>query len=126
MLNFDSFSTKFCVRFHHWFFLWENEFLSWRYVLTKTAQMTKISTSPIWNKILKIWDTLFELIEIEVQCSKNCFNFFLLQAGASKKKTELQRPHPRLEEKNQIFTENIYSACNSMQMVVFWKNLLFL
>ena len=69
---------------------------------------------------------LFELIEIEVQCSKNCFNFFLSQAGASKKKTELQRPHPRLEEKNQIFTENIYSACNSMQMVVFWKNLLFL
>ena len=33
--------------------------------------------------ILKVWDMLFELIQIEVQCNKNYFKIFLLQeAGA--------------------------------------------
>ena len=42
--------------------------------------------SPVWSKILKIWDTLFELIQIEVLSIKNYFKFFLLQeAGASGK-----------------------------------------
>ena len=44
--------------------------------------MTKI-LSPVWNKILKIWDTFAELLRIEVQCNENYFKTFLLQeAGA--------------------------------------------
>ena len=37
-------------------------------------------------------------------------------------------PHPRLAGKNlyKKNKKNIYSACNPMQMVVFWKNILFL
>ena len=39
--------------------------------------------SPVPNKILKIWDIFFELINIEVQCSKNEFKILLQQeAGA--------------------------------------------
>ena len=39
----------------------------------------KILLSPVWNKILKIWDKFFEIIQIEVQCSKNYLIFFLPQ-----------------------------------------------
>ena len=39
--------------------------------------------SPVRNKILKIWDTLFEVIETELQCSKNYFKHFLLQEAAA-------------------------------------------
>ena len=35
--------------------------------------------SPIWKKISKIWDILFELIQTELQCSKYYFNIFLPQ-----------------------------------------------
>ena len=41
--------------------------------------MTRILTSSIWNKILKIWYTLFELILIEVKRSKTYFNIYLPQ-----------------------------------------------
>ena len=42
--------------------------------------------SPVWNKILKIWDPFSELIQIEVQCSKNYFKIFLSeQDGTSGK-----------------------------------------
>ena len=37
----------------------------------KDGKKDKILTSPVWNKILKIWDKLFELIQLEVQCSTN-------------------------------------------------------
>ena len=43
----------------------------------KDTTKDKILASPVWNKILKIWDTLFEPINIEVQCSKNWFKIFL-------------------------------------------------
>ena len=41
--------------------------------------MTKMSVFPKWNKILIIWDTLFELTHIEVRCNKNYFKMFLPQ-----------------------------------------------
>ena len=40
-------------------------------LLKNTPRIRKLLISPVWNKILKIWDTLFELINVEVQCSKN-------------------------------------------------------
>ena len=45
--------------------------------------MSKILISPVWNKILKIWDTFSELLWIEAQCNENYFKTFLPQeAGA--------------------------------------------
>ena len=77
-LKFESFSTKVCLRFHRWWFISAGtEFFSWTYLLKKTPRRTKLLTSPVWNKILKLWDTLFDLIQIEVQCTKNYFKFFL-------------------------------------------------
>ena len=53
------------------FFSSEKELFSGTYLLKKTQRRTKVLISPVWNRILKIWDTLFELLQIEVQCSKN-------------------------------------------------------
>ena len=42
-----------------------------------------------WNKNLKLWITLLELMQMEVQCRKNYFKNFLRQgAGASGDNTE--------------------------------------
>ena len=38
------------------YYLSEKELFSWPYLLKKTPRKTKILISPIWNKILKIWD----------------------------------------------------------------------
>ena len=59
-------------------------------------------------KIIKIWDTLFKLIEIEVQWSKNYFkNLQSQETGASgnNKEKEQQKPHPKLKK---TYILNIY------------------
>ena len=87
MLNFDGFSTKVYLKFHHWWvFLAEKEFFSWTYLPKRTRWGTKISISPDWNKISKMWDIFFELIEIEVQCSKNYFKISLITRSWSFRK----------------------------------------
>ena len=43
--------------------------------------MTKIVIPLVWGKILKIWDTLFELINIEVECRKISTIFLQQEAG---------------------------------------------
>ena len=69
-------------------------------LLKKTAWRTKILIFLAWNKILKIWDTLFELIQIEVKCSKNYFKFFLPQEpGGSGNNTEEESQKPRAKLK---------------------------
>ena len=85
---------------------------------------------PAWYKILKIWQIPFELIEIEVQCSKNYFKILLPQeAGGfgNNIEKEPQKLHPNLKKcLYYLFTQNVYSACNLMQVVVFSKNVLIL
>ena len=77
--------------------------------------------------ILKKRDTL-ELIKIEAKFSKNYFKTFLPpEAGAFENniEEEPQKPRPKLKKYvDYIFTENICSACNPMQIVVFCKNIL--
>ena len=63
--------------------------------------MTKILISPVSNKILKISDTLFELIQIQIQCSINYFKTFLPQeVGAVENNIEKepQKPRPKLKK----------------------------
>ena len=120
----DSFSTKVCLKFPHWcFFSSEKELFSWTYLLTRAPRRTKSLIFPVWKKILKIWDTIFELIQIEVQSSKNYFNFFLPQeAGGFGNNIEKdpQKPPPKLKKYIcYIVTENICSACSPLQKVVF-------
>ena len=100
-LSFDSFSTKVCLRFH-WdaFFVRKRAF--WLSMSTKkTPRRTKILISSVWNKILKIWETFFELIQIEVQCSKNYFKFFFphkARASGNDIEKEPQKPRRQLKE----------------------------
>ena len=69
-----------------------------------------------------------ELIQKEVQCSKNYFKKFLTQeAGAfgNNLEKEPQKPNPKLKKYvYYIFTDNNCSACNPIQVVVFRKNVL--
>ena len=108
----------------------ENELFSWTYLPKKTPQRPKILKSPVWDKILTIWDILFELIQIEVWCRKSYFEIFLpYKAGAvgNNIENEPQKPCTKLKKYVYvIFTENICSACNPMQLVVFCKNKLIL
>ena len=86
--------------------------------------------SPVRNKILKIRDTLFELKQIEAQCSKNYLKFLLPQeTGAFGNNIEKkpQNPRPELNKYvHYIFTENICSVYSLMLMVVFCKNVVIL
>ena len=79
------------------FFVTKGELFSWTYLLKKILQRTKILISPVWNKILKIWDTLFELIQIDVQYSKNCFKIFIPhEARATLKRGNCKSHAPKL------------------------------
>ena len=108
----------------------KKELFSWTYLLKKAPRWAKILIFLVWNKILKIWDKLFELIQIEVQCNKNYFKYFLPEeAGAFGNNIEKkpQKPCPKLEKfVYYIFTDNICSAGSLMQVVVFCKNVLIL
>ena len=69
--------------------------------------------------MLNIWDTLFELTQLELQCSKNYFKFFIPQeigALGNKVEKEPQKPPSKIEKiyVYYIFTEGIFSACNPM------------
>ena len=75
------------------FFSPEKELLSWTDLRKKTPWRTKILISPVWNKILEIWDTL-ELFRLELLQNWKKYVYY-------------------------IFTEKICSACNPMQVAVF-------
>ena len=96
------------------------------YLLKKTPWKIKILISPVRNKILEIGDTLFELVQKQVQCSKNYFNFFLLQEAAAfgnNIEKEPQKPLPKLKKYVfYIFTDNICSSFNPMQVKFFCKH----
>ena len=64
-------------------------------------------------------------MQIEVQCSKNYFKTQEAGAFVSNVEKEQQKPRPKLKKCiYYIFTENICSACNPMQVVVLCKNVL--
>ena len=68
---------------------------------------------------------VFELLQIEVQCSKNYFKILLPQEGGTfgKNRKKNRKSHrPNLKKYLYYkFTENIFSAFNPMQVVVFCK-----
>ena len=81
-------------------FFYSKKLLSWTYLLKETSRGTKILRFPVWNKIGKIWDTIFGIIQIEAQCSKNYFKHFLSQeSGASRKNIEngSQKVRPKMK-----------------------------
>ena len=83
----------------------EKVVFSWTYLLEKTPRTTKILISLVWSKILKIWYTLFEIIQIKVQCNKSYFKFFLPQevgAFGNNIEKEPQKSRPNLKNKMYI------------------------
>ena len=87
--------------------------------------------SPVWNKILKVWDSFFELLKTEVVLlqQKSFQNFFTIRAGASGNNIEKEplKPRPKLKKYVcYLFKEDIFSAYGPMQVAVFCKNVLIL
>ena len=82
---------------------------------------------PVWNKILKIWDTFFEFKYRSTMQQKLVQIFLHHETGAFGNNIgkEPSRPRPKLKNMY-IFTENICSAHNPMQVVVFCKLVLIL
>ena len=74
--------------------------------------MTRMLISLVWNKILKIWDTLFELMQKEVKCSKNqCKCFLPQEAGAFENNSKrIAKAKPKIEK--------------NMYINIYWKYLL--
>ena len=73
--------------------------------------------SPVWNKILKVWD-IFELMQIEVQCSKNYFKFFLPQEARSFEnniENKTQEPRPKLKKNIHVIYLNVIFAVPVIQ-----------
>ena len=86
----------------------EKELFIWTYLLKKALRRTKILLFPVWNKILKIWDTLFEIIQIEAQCSKVYFKFFSSrEAGASGNHIEKEPQKPRQKLKKYVYIKHL-------------------
>ena len=94
------------------FFLSEKERLGWTYLVKKTPWRTKLLISPVWNKSLKIWDTLLELIQVEVQCSKNYLKIFLSQdagfLGKQRKRTTEATPKIKKRYFLNIYKEYLF------------------
>ena len=82
----------------------EKELLSWTYLLKKTPRRTKRLISPFWNSILKIWGTLFKLIQLEIKCSKSYFKYFL-----EKHRKRTAEVTPKIEKKKlNIYREYLF------------------
>ena len=63
-----------------WVFLFArktNFYLQILDIINDTTKDKNITVSSLRNRILKIWDTLFELMQIETQWNKNYFIFFV-------------------------------------------------
>ena len=75
----------------------KKEFFIWTYLLKKDTTKNKILISPVLSKILKIWDTRFQLIQIQVHYNKNHFKIFLKK----------ERP-----QKNEVY---VFSCCRYYQ-----------
>ena len=77
---------------------------------------------PVWNKI--IWDTFWAYTN-----SSTIQQMLIQEAGSSgsNREKELQKPSPKLKKHiNEIFTENICSVYNTVQLVFFCKHVLIL
>ena len=100
-------------------FFWSGkELFSGTHLLKETPRRTK-TISPVWKKILKIWGILFELIEMEVQFSKNYWKGFLPQEARAFM-NNIEKPRPKLKKYMCcIFTDNICSVCTPMQVIFF-------
>ena len=70
-------SMKVCPGFHRvLFFLRKPTFYLKVLDINDTTKDKNITVSSLWNRIFKIWDMHFELMQLETQCNKNYFTFF--------------------------------------------------
>ena len=70
-----SLGTNVCPRFYCGCFF-TTFYLQMLDIINVTTKDKNITVSSLWNRILKIWGTLFELMQIETQWKKNYFIFF--------------------------------------------------
>ena len=69
-------SRKVCPGSTVFFFLRKPTFYLKVLDINDTTKDKNITVSSLWNRIFKIWDMYFELIQLETQYKKNYFTFF--------------------------------------------------
>ena len=91
-------------------------------IRNNTTKDKNITVSSLWNRILKIWDMLFELMQID-WCNKNYFTFFCnVKLGLWKGRlTWNKKSHAQNQEKNilKIIFKDIWSVNNPIQTAAF-------
>ena len=125
ILNFMSFlrkcvlgSTVFC------FFLRKPTFYLKVLGINDTTKDKNITVSSLWNRIFKIWDMHFELMQLETQCKKNYFTFFCNMKLELWNETFIwnKKIHAQNQQKyfRNIFAD-IWSVNNPIQMAAFFE-----
>ena len=80
---FDWVWVRKCARFHCGCFFLNRKttfYLQMLDIINDTTKDKNITVSSLWNRILKTWDTLFELMQIETQWKQILFHIFLWHA----------------------------------------------
>ena len=83
-------------------------------LLKETTRRTQILISPTWKKILEIWNTLFELVQIEVQYCKKLFqNVFARRSWIFWKyhEKETAKATPKIENICVLYIQREYMLC---------------
>ena len=98
-------------------------------IINDTTKDKNITVSSLWNRILKIWDTLFELIQIETQYNKNYLTFFCkvkleLWKGVL---TRTRKATPKINKNIlKIIFRDIWSVNNPIQTTAVFKHVVIL
>ena len=92
--------------------------------INDTTKDKNITVSSLWNRILKIWDIYFELMQLETQCKKNYLTFFCNMKLELWNETFLwnKKIHAQNQQKyfKNIFAD-IWSVNNPIQMAAFFE-----
>ena len=125
ILNFTSFlrkcvlgSTVFC------FFLRKPTFYLKVLGINDTTKDKNITVSSLWNRIFKIWDMHFELMQLETQCNKNYFTFFFNMKLELWNETFIWNKKSHAQNQQKIFLKYFcrYLICQqSIQIAAFFE-----
>ena len=92
--------------------------------INDTTKVKNITVSSLWNRILKIWDIYFELMQLETQCKKNYLTFFCNMKLELWNETFICNKKIHVQNQQKYFKNifaDIWSVNNPIQMAAFFE-----
>ena len=105
------------------FFSLEKLLFIWKCWTEMTSLWTKVLISPVWNKIFKIWDAIFQVDAN--RCSKCYFIIFLwCKIGASEKNIDLEQEKttPKISNNNKEIFLRIFDLSRIQSKLQVFSN----